>query len=68
MFEAEMEDGEEVVFTVTAVTDAQVTVDANHPYAGRTVRFVAEVVGLRAATDEELAHGHAHSEDEDCEH
>jgi FKBP-type peptidyl-prolyl cis-trans isomerase SlyD len=68
MFEAEMEDGEEMVFTVTALTETHVTVDANHPYAGKTVRFEAEVVGLRAATDEELAHGHAHSHDEDCEH
>lgn len=37
-------------------------VDTNHPLAGKTLTFDIEVIAVRAATDEELAHGHAHGE------
>ena len=47
-------------FTVTAVADDLVTVDFNHKLAGETLEFSVEVVEIRAATEEELAHGHAH--------
>lgn len=48
------------VLTVTAVDDAEVTVDANHPLAGRTLSFDVTVRGIREATEEELEHGHVH--------
>ena len=35
-------------------------VDVNHPFAGKTLTFQLNVVGVRAATAEEIAHGHAH--------
>ena len=35
-------------------------VDTNHPMAGRTLTFDIEVIDVRAATPEELSHGHAH--------
>ncbi len=35
-------------------------VDTNHPLAGITLSFDIEIVSVRKATDEELAHGHAH--------
>jgi len=58
-FQAESEDGD-VIVTVTAVTEEEVTIDANHPLAGQTLHFEVEVVSVRACTDEELAHGHIH--------
>jgi len=35
-------------------------VDTNHPLAGRTLSFDIEVLEVRAASEEEIAHGHAH--------
>lgn len=35
-------------------------IDANHPLAGQTLTFDVEIVDLRPATPEEIAHGHAH--------
>jgi FKBP-type peptidyl-prolyl cis-trans isomerase SlyD len=35
-------------------------IDANHPLAGQTLTFDLEIVDLRPATPEEIAHGHAH--------
>ncbi|NHH99141.1 MULTISPECIES: FKBP-type peptidyl-prolyl cis-trans isomerase [Oceanimonas] len=37
-------------------------VDLNHLLAGRTLTFDLDVVSVRAATEEELEHGHAHGE------
>lgn len=37
-------------------------VDTNHPLAGKTLTFDLEVVAVRAATEEEIAHGHAHGD------
>ncbi|MDP1932249.1 MAG: peptidylprolyl isomerase [Gammaproteobacteria bacterium] len=37
-----------------------VDVDTNHPYAGRTLHYEVEVVGLRPASAEEVAHRHVH--------
>jgi len=48
---------------VTAVEPSMITVDGNHPMAGRTLHFDIEIVGLRQPTAEELAHGHPHGPD-----
>jgi FKBP-type peptidyl-prolyl cis-trans isomerase SlyD len=37
-----------------------VTVDGNHPLAGRTLHFAVEVADVRKATHEEISHGHVH--------
>lgn len=58
-FHAQAENGVSVV-TVVAVSDEDVTVDANHPLAGVTLNFDVEVKEVREATEEELAHGHVH--------
>jgi len=49
-----------MVVTVTAVDSENVTVDGNHPLAGEPLHFAIEVADVRAATSEELAHGHVH--------
>lgn len=46
--------------TVTKVDGDEVHVDANHPLAGKALHFDIEVTDVRAASDEELAHGHVH--------
>ena len=40
----------------------KVVVDANHPLAGKTVKFSCTVTDVRPATQEELHHGHVHGE------
>jgi FKBP-type peptidyl-prolyl cis-trans isomerase SlyD len=46
--------------TVLKVGHTMATVDTNHPMAGKTLIFDIEVVEVRAASAEELTHGHAH--------
>jgi FKBP-type peptidyl-prolyl cis-trans isomerase SlyD len=58
-FQARTDDGMRV-FTVTAIVGDMVTLDGNHPLADQRLHFDVEVVGVRAATDEELEHGHVH--------
>jgi FKBP-type peptidyl-prolyl cis-trans isomerase SlyD len=48
------------VVTVTAIDGDDVTLDANHPLAGVDLVFDTEIVEVREATAEEVAHGHAH--------
>lgn len=45
---------------VTAVNGDEVTIDGNHPMAGKTLHFDVEVVSVREATEEEIEHGHVH--------
>ena len=49
-----------VVYTVTDIADGKVVVDGNHPLAGMALRFQCTVESVRAATSEELEHGHVH--------
>ncbi len=46
--------------TVIKVGKFNVDVDPNHPLAGATLHFEVEILEVREATAEELAHGHAH--------
>jgi FKBP-type peptidyl-prolyl cis-trans isomerase SlyD len=48
---------------VLEVTPEAVVVDLNHPMAGRSLFFDVEILNTRPATEEELAHGHAHGPD-----
>lgn len=46
--------------TVVKVGLKNVDLDTNHPLAGKTLTFDIEVVAVRAGTEEEIDHGHAH--------
>jgi FKBP-type peptidyl-prolyl cis-trans isomerase SlyD len=48
------------IVTVVRVDRDFVTVDGNHPLAGRTLHFSVEVTEVRKATHEEVSHGHVH--------
>jgi FKBP-type peptidyl-prolyl cis-trans isomerase SlyD len=54
------DDEDFILFTVVDVTEDEVTVDGNHPLAGKTLTFNCTVTGVRPATAEELEHGHVH--------
>lgn len=58
------QDGIHIV-TVVDFTDNEVTIDANHPLAGINLNFDIEIKDVRDASEEEIAHGHAHSDDFD---
>lgn len=45
---------------VLKVGKFNVDIDSNHPLAGKTLTFDIEIADIRDATQEELAHGHAH--------
>ena len=45
---------------IVAITESTVRCDFNNPMAGKTLHFEVEVMDVRAATPDELAHGHAH--------
>ncbi|HIQ39698.1 MAG TPA: peptidylprolyl isomerase [Sulfurivirga caldicuralii] len=58
-FEAQSEQGTHSV-EVTKVDGDTITVDGNHPLAGKDLTFEVEIVAIRDATPDEIAHGHAH--------
>jgi len=59
-FQARTDAGAEVI-TIAAVEGDEVKIDANHPLAGKTLHFDVEILEIRDATEEELAHGHVHA-------
>lgn len=46
--------------TVVKAGKFNVDLDTNHPLAGKDLRFDIEIASIRDASDEEIAHGHAH--------
>ncbi|RME86449.1 MAG: peptidylprolyl isomerase [Zetaproteobacteria bacterium] len=60
MFQAQTPDGEMQVVRVVKVEEDHVIVDGNHPLAGRRLHFKVQVVDVREATEDEIAHGHVH--------
>jgi len=58
-FELESEEGHGEQFTVIAIEEDEVTVDANHPLAGKVLHFKVSIETVRAATGEEIEAGYA---------
>lgn len=62
VFQVQRREGPQLVMVVE-ITQDTVTVDANHPMAGKNLFFTVEVTAKRDATVEEVSHGHAHGGD-----
>lgn len=58
-FQADTEQGP-VPVVVTAVENEMVTVDGNHPLAGKQLHFDISITDVRDASQEEMDHGHVH--------
>ncbi|GLP97165.1 peptidylprolyl isomerase [Paraferrimonas sedimenticola] len=65
-FIAETDVGQRPV-QVVEVSENEVVVDGNHPLAGVALSFEVEVVEVRDASADEIAHGHVHPEASDCD-
>jgi len=65
--QAQTEQGPQAV-TVTEVLTDTVTLDGNHPLAGKSLHFDVQIEDVRPATKEELSHGHVHGPDEGHHH
>ncbi|MBQ3674160.1 MAG: peptidylprolyl isomerase [Campylobacter sp.] len=76
----EGEDGSVARVIVKEITDESVSVDFNHPYAGKELEFNVKIVENREATEDEIlmgapegehscccgGGGHGHGEDHEC--
>jgi FKBP-type peptidyl-prolyl cis-trans isomerase SlyD len=56
------QDGTPLDGLVVAINDEMVVIDFNHFMAGVNLYFTGEIVEVRVAEPEELAHGHVHGE------
>jgi FKBP-type peptidyl-prolyl cis-trans isomerase SlyD len=65
--QTQTEEGPRTV-VVTNVMGDMVTLDGNHPLAGKALNFEVEVTDVRPATEEELSHGHVHGPDDHHHH
>lgn len=59
---AEDDEEEDMLYTITDIAEGKVVVDGNHPLAGIALIFSCTVSDVRAATPEEITHGHVHGE------
>lgn len=59
--EVKDEEGNEMYGRVLSLGAETAKMDFNHPLAGKELNFEVKIVGLRAPTSEELAHGHVHA-------
>ena len=61
-------EGGMVALRIVAVGEQEVTLDANHPLAGEDLHFAINVQTVRAASSEELEHGHPHGAHDHHDH
>ncbi len=59
-FQSATPDGTAVNVVITAIEEHEVVIDGNHPLAGMTLHFDVDLLEVRDASEEELAHGHVH--------
>lgn len=58
--QAQTPEGQIINMVVVDFNENEVTVDMNHPLAGKDLVFDIEIVNVREATPEEILHGHVH--------
>ena len=56
------EGGDFQLFNVVKIKGDTVMLDGNHPLAGMSLKVSVKVISVRAASAEEMAHGHAHGD------
>jgi FKBP-type peptidyl-prolyl cis-trans isomerase SlyD len=70
-FQTHDNDGEPIMVTITHIDDKEVTIDANHPFAGMDVIFEITVLEVRETTEEDIksfSGQHEHGEGCSCGH
>ncbi|MDZ7369939.1 MAG: peptidylprolyl isomerase [candidate division KSB1 bacterium] len=60
VLEFETDDGHVVEGRIAEIDGDTVVIDFNHPLAGEELHFQVEIMDIRPATPEEIAHGHVH--------
>ena len=63
-FQAQV-DGQTQILTVQEAGEENVTVDANHPLAGKTLKFEVEIREVREANDQEKVEGRVQDEEDE---
>lgn len=56
------QDGHPMVGVVTKISEEHVQMDFNHQLAGKDLHFTGNIESVRAATADEISHGHVHGE------
>lgn len=59
------DEDEFIIYRVTDIADDKVVLDGNHPLAGMALVFTCTVTAVRAASEEEIEHGHVHGAEGD---
>lgn len=57
--------GHPVYARIEEVQDKNVRLNMNHPLAGKELHFAVKIADLRPATQDEISHGHIHTEGEE---
>ena len=52
--------GHPMLARIDTISDESIRLNMNHPLAGKELHFDVKIAGLRAATEEEVSHGHVH--------
>ena len=65
-FYAQSPDGQQLIITVVDINAQDVTIDANHPLAGVNLNFDVKILEVREASEDEIAHAHAHAEGDEA--
>jgi len=60
------DDGEEMTAYIEEVSVESITLNFNHPLAGKDLNFKVKITAIREPTAEELEHGHVHFDDCEC--